>query len=609
MAKSSDSVNGKVSDSNGVKAIQYFCTPCQREKKKLPAEGFCKTCNEYLCETCFRYHIRLLVSKNHVMLSKENMPRKEIVPDNEDVLEEICECHDGKIVEFYCKTCDIVGCLICVTSKHENCEIVYIPEYTKELQADDLLEIQNKTNDWNSLKKAREVKDIPSQYKWTIKLYSENARDSIKMYRKEINETIDKLEIKLDREIKAKELEDFAMLDYYSQKLTQQNCQLERQYKGSQQRVYLRGVSSTNVKNKLFISKKLFPYTLEQFEQCQESFKSKVMNRNNNFKVDMELESTLRNVLGRSKKVRQKVKLKNIGRVDVKQKLVTFEEVQDVSRCSISACIAVSDDEFLLNDSENNFILFCRIKESSKQEKPPDNIEERNQDFDIICLKSVTTTPWDMTQMDGKEIAVTLPLKRQIQFLTVGDTDMKLSDSIDVNGQCYGIGYLEKRLYVSFMCPGKVEIMDRNGRVDMTVSSNFPEGVPQFQFSEPKYIACDTERKLVFISDFGNDCIAVTTVDGEMKSVIHYTSLHLDKSLYEKWMRRPLAMTVGKNGTLFVAVHWPFSIQMISSDFQQKEVLRHRGTTWGIQALTLHNNRLYYGTSDGALYVREIINI
>lgn len=421
----------------------------------------------------------------------------------------------------------------------------------------------------------------------------------LKRYRKEINETIDKLELHLEHKIKTRECNDFAILDNYTQKLTEHTNKMQM-YQSS---LYGFNRYFKTAKNKTFVTLKLFPNAFKQFTECKQSLLSQLRKSDNNdFGIENEMRLSMMHFVNKLKRDKQSVTLRGEGFVDVKKKLETLEDLDSVSKCCISACIAISNEKVILNDSENNKVILCRIKERRQKDT---SSEERNDDLDIICLKAVIASPWDITQTVDMEFAVTLPSKKRIQYLVVENSTIKEGKSIAVKNNCSGIAYLEGTIYVSYKYTGLVEIIDREGKVLGTVCSSLRAEVPSFKFSDPRYIACDKDRNLVFISDYGNDCIVVCS-GGRIISVIQYTSLNLDRNLYFQWMRRPLGMTVDKTGGLIVAVDWPFSVQRVSSDFLEKKVLIQKGPAWGIHSIASYQNKLYFGTNCGELYVNEI---
>ncbi|XP_060580759.1 E3 ubiquitin-protein ligase TRIM33-like [Ruditapes philippinarum] len=110
-------------------ANEFVCDPCQEEGHQYEAFGFCSNCNHYLCKTCYTVHCRPLPTRNHNLLDKYHMPknRPRLSTGNHDI-DEKCEKHSGKIVEYFCKNHDAIGCSVCITLDHKLCDgVQFVP--------------------------------------------------------------------------------------------------------------------------------------------------------------------------------------------------------------------------------------------------------------------------------------------------------------------------------------------------------------------------------------------------------------------------------------------------------------------------------------------------
>ena len=83
------------------------CQPCSNDGELLPAEGFCETCAEYLCDTCYKAHTIPTPSRNHVLLDKKQILRNSFntkVKPKPSLCTIRCTEHPEEIVKFYCQT-------------------------------------------------------------------------------------------------------------------------------------------------------------------------------------------------------------------------------------------------------------------------------------------------------------------------------------------------------------------------------------------------------------------------------------------------------------------------------------------------------------------------
>ncbi|XP_052815492.1 E3 ubiquitin-protein ligase TRIM33-like [Mya arenaria] len=117
----------------GSTGATVFCQPCGEGSKRAVAQGYCQTCEEYMCAPCVEYHKRLKMSRNHILLSKDKMPsfypstKKSAIADMD-----YCNHHPKKMIKFYCPTHGDLGCGDCVVLNHRSCKVDYIAEVAQE---------------------------------------------------------------------------------------------------------------------------------------------------------------------------------------------------------------------------------------------------------------------------------------------------------------------------------------------------------------------------------------------------------------------------------------------------------------------------------------------
>ncbi|XP_045216946.1 uncharacterized protein LOC123566699 [Mercenaria mercenaria] len=568
----------------------YSCTFCLLHRKKLPAEGFCVDCDEYLCAICYKYHLRPRPTRNHTLLRKSQIPRRPGNPKVDDVLVEKCKKHRGRIVDMYCEKCDRVGCTTCMAEKHEFCHTVYIPDYNKEDDSDHF-SMYHKT-----MEVEKEIEKV-SDYKQTAELHSQNAHKQVKMYRKEINDTLDRIESNTHMKIDEKTNQALETLESYSKKLQLMETKLKQL-----------NTHTGNKINKQFVHKKLALESYAEYELVKEEMSKELSNITEfcfkpNDKIETNLKSitTFGNICEMPPKQDKRFFLKYIHSLSAQCFIKYFPNFSAKAITYIPMCIVLTNGKLLLQ-AEVQFIagsllFLCDVEKETKE------TEQDSAEFKIICVKDLHNYFHDMTQVSSTKVAITLYDQKKIQYLHVHPTEMKLGTSIHVNGECCGIGCLENKLVVSFTEPKKVEIMDLQGQVLKTVSydmSKFPQG---FQFEYPHYVASDPWRKRAYVIDKYKNCILVVNVQGDITEVIWN-----NQDFYKTQMIYPIAAAVGEAGEVYVAVDNPYSIQKISPNFLERDYLAVKGTTWEICSIAYHDSKLYYGNRRGSFYVAEISN-
>ena len=105
------------------------CSPCRYASVFEHATYFCTDCSENLCTPCKLYHLRMRVTRNHIIIDQLPDSTKTNVqsqPDNPDKRPD-CACGLREI-EAYCKLHDEAVCSTCTTQKHENCDTCPLKE-------------------------------------------------------------------------------------------------------------------------------------------------------------------------------------------------------------------------------------------------------------------------------------------------------------------------------------------------------------------------------------------------------------------------------------------------------------------------------------------------
>ncbi|KAL3890806.1 hypothetical protein ACJMK2_003083 [Sinanodonta woodiana] len=100
--------------------VDRFCDACRNEDASVSAEGFCVICKEAMCGDCLKYHRKQNISKDHTILSVEEL---ECNPENVIKLAEGITCleHHGEDIKYYCKDHKIPCCGTCFFDGHKIC--------------------------------------------------------------------------------------------------------------------------------------------------------------------------------------------------------------------------------------------------------------------------------------------------------------------------------------------------------------------------------------------------------------------------------------------------------------------------------------------------------
>ncbi|XP_045208000.2 E3 ubiquitin-protein ligase TRIM33-like [Mercenaria mercenaria] len=178
-----------------------FCEPCVSDGKQIEAEGFCVDCSEYLCGQCYNSHRRSKAFKHHVLQDKKNMPVDVARPAVLDVCVEKCSRHPTKVTEYFCRSCDTLGCSACITTNHRQCQNVdHIPDIVIDLEnTDEFKEFAEYFDEKLTLLKER--KDNIDSRKTEVEEMKKQAKAELKNQRDKINKFFDQLEAEMDKKI------------------------------------------------------------------------------------------------------------------------------------------------------------------------------------------------------------------------------------------------------------------------------------------------------------------------------------------------------------------------------------------------------------------------
>ncbi|XP_066929377.1 tripartite motif-containing protein 2-like isoform X2 [Clytia hemisphaerica] len=122
-----------------------LCSSCNEQ---LPATARCLDCMEFLCYACHNAHSRVRMTKDHHILTLEQLKRSE---DVSGMLHRpvFCQTHKEERVSYFCNTCQQTICRECVITTHQQNS----HEYTNIEHA-----IEGQRNEITSLKQVIEMK-------------------------------------------------------------------------------------------------------------------------------------------------------------------------------------------------------------------------------------------------------------------------------------------------------------------------------------------------------------------------------------------------------------------------------------------------------------------
>ncbi|XP_045169029.2 E3 ubiquitin-protein ligase TRIM33-like isoform X2 [Mercenaria mercenaria] len=177
--------------------IYHFCEPCQDEQVMTRANGLCRECKEYMCNTCFQHHLKARQCRNHVFLDASDQSASSHEGDGKAVK---CKFHKNETIKYYCRKHDIVGCGDCMVLGHGACKPEFVKDLVKDFQENGVFrrfvgKLENLTSAI-----AESEKKIQDDMRENKTMYEIALKEIIK-FRADINEYLDKAETDVITEV------------------------------------------------------------------------------------------------------------------------------------------------------------------------------------------------------------------------------------------------------------------------------------------------------------------------------------------------------------------------------------------------------------------------
>ncbi|XP_061185919.1 tripartite motif-containing protein 5-like [Saccostrea echinata] len=165
-----------------------MCEACNRAQEDQPASFWCKTCMEFLCDMCTKYHRKNMMTQEHRLA-----PLNEVKSSGSAMIaENVCVKHKGEIMMF-CFDHQEACCTTCVSFEHRKCQKVEsIDKCLTALQEDNAIEKLMTEIDKLSLKLENIAKEEESNIS-QIDLQSNEILRTIEQIQQEIVEHMELL--------------------------------------------------------------------------------------------------------------------------------------------------------------------------------------------------------------------------------------------------------------------------------------------------------------------------------------------------------------------------------------------------------------------------------
>ena len=509
--------------------FEFECDSCKFDGSLEEATGYCVDCQEYLCETCLRFHKRNKASKTHSILQGSNVRQSQIVARPAVTTTETCHIHHNKPILYYCTEHDDIICTDCKITDHRACTgVKKIADICKEENVPrqvDRFEKELKL----CLERMHNMQQRGKQELQHIDKQEKDCCKQIKDIRLEINKLLDKLENEINIKVTQAVEKERRNIQEYLTSMDTMVADLEKEQKSMKAARPL-GDSET------FIAMKRS--RLEKKQQLIDDINKETYDIIIDFNVDTQLTHILRDLKQFGEmNIERFRRYPNVRKLDIRCK-------EDTDTCKIRGCTLFQDNRVLLTDSNNRTLkLFSEAWEVQAS----------------IRLKE---RPWDITSVSSTQAIVSLPVVKMLQYVTVGK-QLKLGKQLKVDKQCYGIVHKDGKLYVSCIedvtkdSKGEIQVLSMTGE-RLTCIGNASGSC---MFKRPFYLTVDKEDR-IYVSDRETDILTCITEDGT--GIYEYEDTEL---------RYLNGLAVDSQQNVYICSYVSNTIQMINSKGEKVKTL------------------------------------
>ncbi|XP_060602583.1 uncharacterized protein LOC132755704 [Ruditapes philippinarum] len=473
-----------------------ICLPCDSDGLKEPAYGFCQDCQEHLCETCYKHHRRARPFKNHVLIDKESMPKTRVnaATTSEDTAD-YCTKHQDKPLEFYCRDHTSVACYVCVTLEHKQCKVDYIPDVSGNL-SDEMADILEQME--SLIKKCKSNKEYACKAAQHLDQSHAKVVEDIKVFRKEINECLDRMETRILKEA------DTIVKQAKCKQETVLNACLEITEELECSHSLLRSFKEQNKQNKLFIEiknvGKSLPILINKEKNVLDANTTNECIQFTRSTSLIDFLKTVNNYGILSTFVQpcqdRAIDLQHIETIDMKQ-------TSEKEKCNITGMVMIAPTKMVVADNINKNVKLIDV--------------EKNE---VVTEVKMSSHPLDVITLPDKKLAVTLLDETFVHILSYCDAKLSLVQRIDVREKCHGVAYGQDKLVVSCNKSKKIIILNLQGEILDVL------GFPAI-FYGPRRVLISKDETFIYVSDTdGSQNSKVLKMDwkGNIKTVFEEQS-------------------------------------------------------------------------------------
>ncbi|KAK3604068.1 hypothetical protein CHS0354_007178 [Potamilus streckersoni] len=516
--------------------VDRVCEACISEGISVTAEGFCAVCQEAMCGDCLKVHKKQKVSKNHTIITMEEVSSN---PQNIMKIAEgfTCSEHDSEYVQFYCRDHNVACCATCSFRKHKTCSIVIdfkkdLPSLLQKIKPENVVDELEKVE--THLKSYMELNESCIN---GIELQVKGFSDQVQQIRRKINVALDELETLIKTEgtrickeqvIKKQEENYHCLSLMHAVKNSRVLMETVKKY-GSDPQKFL-----TTEKMMLQLSS----YYTQVREKCM---------NNETISIELEFSPLIESVLSLSSsglgKIVTKTTAENLTIPGLLKatKDCQFEKVDvidvkhpDSTTPSYYGVTFLHRNRVMLADVSQNQ---CIMLSSS---------------YEFITSYTLTGRPASLCVVDDQKVAVSIPSHNTIQILSVRDDIISPIRTVITQQTCYGIEAAGKgEMVVTGDCG--------NNKYHWSLISMEGDVKSSQQFDSPSrffnYIAINRAKTRVYVTLPGMHTLLSFDMEGKKQFTYNPSNL-----------KNPRGVLVDRDDNIFVTGYASSNIHHLSPD-------------------------------------------
>ena len=473
----------------------HVCGPCNYHGTTRNATNFCEECIEFLCPDCTVSHIGFTSFRNHSILREDEVRARD--DENAGAGVVLCDCGKKLEVTAYCEDHDVVLCQPCKAVKHAKCKT----ETTRKKGSGyGEMQLRSVVQKVSKLEKEIETflhgRNVDLQELSTLR---ENCKLEIKTFRQEIKNHLDKMDLELNTE-----LDECDAIERHEIEQQISKCTMTKQLLDLDTKL-LYDAKNLGQKHKMFAAHVKLMNRLKEYDNIMLDIYKERKSPMLAFNRNEELEEFQANVvklgtLTVNDYMSSKVKPTSFVDLTVDNyKTVNIKIKDDKQTPWITGIVCLPDGQVVLCDRQNK-----KIKRLSSKFIPNGSVDVEND-------------PWDVAQLDDKNVIVAFLNGKQLQVIQV-TPKLETGRVIQLEKGCFGVEVYKDEIYVT--CPGEgtdgnVRVLDMDGHWKRTFVTQ--AGLNTFKLNSPYYLKLCTATGNIIVSDPTLNTLTCLKPDGSIQ--------------------------------------------------------------------------------------------